>query len=102
MVAKSYTDITTKGNRIYSDWPIPPGEGLKEEVQFRGNLAQEMAGICGVSMETLEAIYRGAREIMPEIAEKLENVLGIGAYIWLGLGEDYQETLRRGGESLPE
>ncbi len=94
--------MTTKGKRIYSDWPIPPGEGLKEEVEFRGISAQEMAGLCGVPVETLEAVYRGAREITPDIAEKLENALGIGAYIWLGLEEDYQETLRRNGESRPE
>ena len=94
--------MTTRGKRIYSDWPIPPGEGLQEEAEFRGISAQEMAGLCGVSVETLEAVYRGAREITPDIAEKLENALGIGAYIWLGLEEDYKETLRRAGESRPE
>ena len=94
--------MTTRGKRIYSDWPIPPGEGLREEVEFRGISAQEMAGLCGVPVETLEAVYRGALEITPEIAEMLEKALGIGAYIWLGLEEDYQETLRRVGESRPE
>ena len=94
--------MATKGKRIYSDWPIPPGEGLKEEAEFRGISTQEMATLCGESQENIEGIYRGAREIAPELADKLEKILGIGAYVWLGLEEDYQETLRRSGESRPE
>ncbi len=51
----------------------------------------------------MEEVFRGAREITPELAAKLEQALvGIGAYFWLGLEEDYQETLRRNGESRPE
>ena len=94
--------MTTKGKRIYSDWAIPPGEGLQEEAEFRGITAQEMAALCGESAENIEAVYRGALEIGPELADKLEKVLGIGAYIWLNLEADYQETLRRTGESRPE
>ena len=94
--------MTTKGKRIYSDWPIPPGEGLREEAEFRGILAHDMAALCGESVENLEAVYRGAREISPEMADKLEKALGIGAYFWLNLEADYQETLRRVGEKRPE
>ena len=94
--------MTIKGKRIYSDWPIPPGEGLREEVEFRGISAQEMAALCSEPMENMEAVYRGAREITPALAEKLQEVLGIGAYIWLNLEADYQEILRRVGESRPE
>ncbi|MDE2939914.1 MAG: hypothetical protein OXR67_13535 [Chloroflexota bacterium] len=94
--------MTTKGKRVYSDWPIPPGEGLQEEAEFRGISPQEMATLCGESVENIEAVYRGALEIAPDLAEKLEKVLGIGAYIWLGLEADYQETLLRTGESRPE
>ena len=94
--------MTTKGKRIYSDWPIPPGEGLREEVEFRGISTQEMAALCGESVENLEAVYRGAREISTDMADKLEEVLGIGAYFWLNMEADYQETLRRVGESRPK
>ena len=94
--------MTTKSGRLYSNIAIPPGESLKEETEFRGITAQEMAALCGESVENIEAVYRGAREIDPELADKLEKALGIGAYIWLGLEEDYQETLRRNGESRPE
>ena len=93
--------MTTKGKRIYSDWPIPPGEGLQEEAEFRGISTPELAALCGESVENIEAVYRGAREISSEMADKLEKVLGIGAYIWLGLEEGYQETLRRVGERRP-
>ena len=68
--------MTIKGKRIYSDWPIPPGEGLREEVEFRGISAQEMAALCSEPMENMEAVYRGTREITPASAEKLQEVLG--------------------------
>ena len=94
--------MTTKGKRINSDWAIPPGEGLQEEAEFRGITTREMAELCGESVKNIEGVYRGAREITSELADKLEKILGIGAYVWLGLEEDYQETLRRNGESRPE
>ena len=57
--------------------------------------------LCGESVDNIRAVFRGSREINSELAESLEKILGIGAYIWLGLEEDYQETLKRIGESRP-
>ena len=95
--------MTTKGKRIYSDCPIPPGEFLHEEAEARGISTKELAECCGESVDFMNELFRGALEITPELAAKLEQVLvGIGAYFWLNLEADYQETLRRVGESRPE
>ena len=94
--------MTTKSSRLYSNIAIPPGEGLQEEAEFRGISTQEMATLCGESVDNIERVYRGAQEITPDFADKLEEILGIGAYFWLNLEENYQETLRRNGESRPE
>ncbi len=95
--------MTTKSGRLYSNIAIPPGESLQEETEFRGISAQTLADSCGKSVDEIKDIFRGAKEITPEFAAALEQVVtGIGAYIWLGLEEDYQETLRRVGESRPE
>lgn len=95
--------MTTKKNRIYSDYASPPGEFLQEESEARGISTKELADRCGESGDFMNEIFRGAQEITPELAAKLEQILvGIGAYFWLNLEADYQETLRRVGESRPE
>ena len=94
--------MTTKKNRIYSDYASPPGEFLQEETEARGISAQELAECCGESVEFMNEVFRGSQEITPELAAKLGQALvGIGAYFWLNLEENYQETLRRNGESRP-
>ena len=93
--------MMTKSNRRYSNVAIPPGEGLQEETEFRGISAAELAELCGEPVENIRQVFRGSREITPELAESLEKVLGIGAYIWLALEKDYQETLERIGETRP-
>ena len=95
--------MATKKNRIYSDYASPPGEFLQEESEARGISTEKLAECCEESVDFMNEIFRGAREITPELAAKLEAaLLGIGAYLWLNLEEDYQETLRRNGESRPE
>lgn len=95
--------MTTKKNRIYSDYASPPGEFLQEEAEARSISTKELAERCGESVDFINELFRGAREITPELAVKLEQALaGIGAYFWLNLEADYQETLRRVGESRRE
>ena len=95
--------MTTEKNRIYSDYASPPGEFLQEETEARGISARELAERCGESADFMNEVFRGAREITPELAAKLGQALvGIGAYFWLNLEANYQETLRRNGESRPE
>ena len=93
--------MSNKTNRLYSNYASPPGNFLQEETEFRGISAEELADLCGESVDNIRAVFRGSREINSELAESLEKILGIGAYIWLGLEEDYQETLKRIGESRP-
>ena len=95
--------MTTKYGQKYSNVAIPPGASLQEESEFRGISAQELAELCGKSVEDIRGIFRGAQEITPEVAAKLEQALeGISATFWLNREARYQETLRRIGENRPE
>ena len=95
--------MTTRKNLIYSNYASPPGGFLQEEAEARGILVQELANRCEKSVEYMKEVFRGAQEITPELAITLEQaVTGIKASFWLGLEEDYQETLRRNGENRPE
>ena len=87
---------------MYSDYANPPGEFLQEETEARNVSTKELADSCEESVDFMWEVFRGAREISSEMADKLEKALGIGAYFWLNLEADYQETLRRVGESRPQ
>ena len=95
--------MTTRKKLIYSNYASPPGGFLQEEAEARGILVQELADRCEKSVEEIKKVFRGAQEITPELATALEQaVTGIKASFWLNLEADYQETLRRNGESRPE
>ena len=95
--------MTTKSGQMYSNLAVPPGESLREESEFRGISTEELAERCGESVAIMQEVFRGAREITPELAANLERVLkGISATFWLNREARYQETLRRNGESRPE
>jgi len=94
--------MATKFNRRYSDLAIPPGEALEEEIEARGMTPEELAGLCGETLETIQKIFQGRQEITPALAAKLEKaVAGIKGSFWLNLERIYQETLARTGEVRP-
>ena len=93
--------MATKDNRLYSDLAIPPGNFLQEETDFRGISPEQLADLCGESVENIKAVFRGSREITPALAANLERALAIKASIWLTVEEDYQETLKRVGQTRP-
>lgn len=90
--------MTTSNEPLYSDLAIPPGEGLLEEIEFRGILPQELAVSLGLRVEDVNELIVGDRAITPDIAARLEVVLGIPAQLWLNLEARYRTTLARNWE----
>lgn len=87
--------MTTKGQREYSDLPIPPGEILAEEIEVRGMTQRELAARLGRPAQVVNEIIRGKKAITPDTAIGLCQVLGIEASYWMNLESDYQMTLAR-------
>ena len=87
--------MTTKGQREYSDLPIPPGEILAEEIEVRGMTQRELAARLGRPPQVVNEIIRGKKAITPDTAIGLSRVLGIEASYWMNLEADYQMTLAR-------
>ncbi|MBO8154784.1 HigA family addiction module antitoxin, partial [Thermovirga sp.] len=81
--------------RILTDYAIPPGETLKEELEYINMTQKELAIRLGVSPKTINQIIKGEAPITPETAAGLENVLGIDAVFWLNLEANYQADLAR-------
>lgn len=87
--------VTEVQRQVLSDLPIPPGETLAEEIEFIGMTQQELARKAGLPHELVRHIIEGTAPITDNIAERLENVLGIPASLWLKLETRYQLTKSR-------
>ena len=80
---------------VLSDLPIPPGEILKEEIEYIGMTEQELAKGMGLSPQAVQEIIQGKRAITHDTAVELERALGIPAELWTNLEAIYQLTQAR-------
>ena len=71
---------------------IPPGESLAEEIECIGMTQRELAKRLDMSPQEIGELIRGEMAVTQDIAEKLEEVLGSPASLWLGLEDRYQRT----------
>ncbi len=74
---------------------IPPGETVLEGMEHHGMTRNQLAEKIGLSSKTLNELIEGNMPITQDIAEKLENVLSIPAYMLVRLEERYRRTLAR-------
>lgn len=75
--------------------PIPPGETVREYMDFFALTMDDFAQRLGVSKQTLARIYRGDQPITVETANKLACVTGVDESFWLRLEANYQVALLR-------
>lgn len=74
---------------------IPPGETLRESIEYLGMTQVELAQRTVISTKHISEIINGKSPITKETALKLEYVLGIPAKFWNNLEADYQESIAR-------
>ncbi|MCD7892436.1 MAG: helix-turn-helix domain-containing protein [Erysipelotrichaceae bacterium] len=82
MVVKSRTFIAT-----------PPGETIKEQLVDRGISQKEFARRMNMSEKHMSKLINGEVILTPDVAVRLEMVLGIPAYVWNNLESIYREKL---------
>ena len=75
---------------IMSDLAIPPGEYLEEVLEELGLNQAEVARRMGRPPQAVNEIIKGEKAITPETSIQLEKVLGVPAYIWVGLEAEYR------------
>jgi len=73
--------------------PVPPGEGIKEELKSRGISQKEFAKTIGMQPSHLNELIKGKLTITENLAMKLESALGIPANYWLTLQANYDYDL---------
>jgi antitoxin HigA-1 len=66
--------------------PVHPGEILRDEVfPALGITKPALALALGISRQSLHDLFKGKRGITPEMALRLESVVGSTAESWLAL-----------------
>jgi addiction module HigA family antidote len=78
--------------KVASRKPIHPGVIFGEEVMPELRMKRtvgEIAGLLGVSRQTLHRVTVGDISISPEMAARIGKLVGNGARIWLAMQADY-------------
>ena len=70
-------------NDLISGSAMHPGEFLRDELEARKMKQIELAKELGIAKNVMSEIISGKRNLTPELAVRLENVLGIKAEFWM-------------------
>lgn len=73
----------------------PPGATIKEQLEDRGMTQKEFAARMRMSEKHASELINGKVHLTPDMAERLELVLGLPASFWNGLEAIYQEKLAK-------
>jgi len=77
------------------DYTVPPGATLAETMEALSMTQRELADRTGLTVQTLNRIFKGEQPITYETANKLELVTGVPAGFWNNLEAQYREQLTR-------
>ena len=72
---------------------IPPGESIKEQLEYRGMTQKEFAARMNMSEKHISHLLNGEVQLTPETAVKLEMVLGVPASVWSNYEALYREEI---------
>ena len=88
--------LTAKKNYEFEpDYAIPPGETLKEVMKSLDMTQKELAIRTGLTVQSLNRIFKGEQPITYETANKLELATGVLSRMWNNLEAQYQEQLAK-------
>lgn len=71
----------------------PPGATIKEQLSYRGMSQKEFAARMNMSEKHISKLIHGDVQLTPEMAVKLEMVLGVPASFWNNLEAIYREKM---------
>lgn len=71
----------------------PPGATIKEQLNDRGMSQKEFAARMDMSEKHISKLINGEVKLTPEVAVRLEMVLGVPAKFWDNLEAVYREKL---------
>lgn len=75
---------------IESNFVLPPGETLAEELEAREMTRRELAAKMGRPVRVVSDLLAARRTVTPDLAIDLEAALGPSAQFWLSLETAFQ------------
>ncbi|MCH3972376.1 MAG: helix-turn-helix domain-containing protein [Oscillospiraceae bacterium] len=81
--------------RSKSTIAVPPGATIREQLENRGISQKEFAIRMGMTEKHISNLINGKVELTPNVALRLETVLGLPASFWNNLEAIYQEKIAR-------
>ena len=76
-------------------WESPPGCSMRFRMEDRYVTESELAARLGIPYDHVDCLLSGASPVTPELAPKIGELLGFNAEFWLGLQQDYEDSVRR-------
>jgi len=73
----------------------PPGFTIREQLENRGMSQKEFASRMGMSEKHISHLINGDVQLTPDVANRLEMVLGLPAKFWNNLEAIYREKLAK-------
>lgn len=74
---------------------IAPGATIREQLEYRGMPQKEFAVRMDMSEKHISHLINGKVELTPDVAIRLEYVLGVPSSYWMKLEASYREQLSR-------
>ena len=87
-------------NELVPFEPTPPGEILKEEIEYRGLSQKTLAKQMGVSYSMLNEILNCKRPVTETLALCFEAALGVEAQMLVNMQTDYNIQTARKDKTL--
>ncbi|MDD3927774.1 MAG: HigA family addiction module antitoxin [bacterium] len=87
-----------KARKLYSDNPdyiVSPGETIRETMSHLGMSQAELAMRLGLTVQTVNRVFKGEQPITYETANRLEMVTGTPAAFWNNLEMQYRGQLTK-------
>jgi HTH-type transcriptional regulator/antitoxin HigA len=79
---------------------FPPGDLIREEIEYRGWSQNDLAQIMGRPLQAVNQLINGRKAITARTARQLEAALGPDAQFWLNMETSYR--LYKSGQADPE
>lgn len=87
--------MASKVNILTPNYVTKPGDTLKETIESLSMTQSDVAQRMEVSPKHISEIINGKASISPELASKLEMVLGVPASFWNNLEANYQQFIEQ-------
>ena len=87
-------------NELRAARKFSPGYFIREQMEVRGWVQQELTEILGISLKHLNSILLDKQPLTTDLARLLSKAFGTSPQYWLNIDNDYRLWLEQDQNSL--